>query len=101
LESIDIPWNLIVFDFYKDMTLLGWNIPIESFESGPEDLRVVLLQLLKQQPKAVRELLYRLSIPEDALSDLMQQDLNGLSHSLVDLIHQRCKQRILLRRHFS
>jgi hypothetical protein len=101
LKSLDIPWNLIVSDFYKDMTLLGWNIPIESFERGPEELRLLILQLLKQQPKAVRELLYRLGIPEDRLSHFFDQNVDNLSHSIVDLIQQRCKERILLRRHFS
>jgi hypothetical protein len=101
LEAVDIPWHLIVKEFHKDMIMLGWNIPIESFEEGPIALQKIIFQLLESQPKAVREFLYRLSVPESALSEIMHQRNEELSKTLVEIICTRCKQRIQLRKYFS
>lgn len=102
MDAIDFTWIEIAADFQKDMDLLGWNLPAYYFSEGPQSLEHLIRDLLHTHPQQVREICYRLSISEWRLSDiLVQKDKHLLASEITQLIIDRCRERIQLRKSFS
>ncbi len=102
MDAIDFTWIEIAADFQKDMDLLGWNLPAHYFSEGPQSLEHLIRDLLHTHPQQVREICYRLSISEWRLSDiLVQKDKHLLASEITQLIIDRCRERIQLRKSFS
>ena len=102
MDAIDFTWIEIAADFQKDMDLLGWNLPAHYFSEGPQSLEHLIRDLLHTHPQQVREICYRLSISEWRLSDiLVQKDKHLLASEITQLIIDRCRDRIQLRKLFS
>lgn len=84
------------------MDLLGWNLPAHYFSEGPQSLEHLIRDLLHTHPQQVREICYRLGISEWRLSDiLVQKDKHLLASEITQLIIDRCRDRIQLRKLFS
>lgn len=102
MDAIDFTWIEIAADFQKDMDLLGWNLPAHYFSEGPQSLEHLIRDLLHTHPQQVREICYRLGISEWRLSDiLVQKDNHLLASEITQLIIDRCRVRIQLRKLFS
>ncbi len=102
MDAIDFTWIEIAADFQKDMDLLGWNLPAHYFSEGPQSLEHLIRDLLHTHPQQVREICYRLGISEWRLSDiLVQKDKHLLASEITQLIIDRCRDRIQLRKLFS
>ena len=102
MHQVDIPWLQIAGEFQKDMNLLGWNLPEDYFAEGPSVLNSLIDQMLLSQPNQIKELCYRLSIAEVNLTAVITlENKDQIAPQLTELIIQRCKARIQLRKHFS
>ena len=102
MDAIDFTWIEIAADFQKDMDLLGWNLPAHYFSEGPQSLEHLIRDLLHTHPQQVREICYRLGISEWRLSDiLVQKDKHLLASAITQLIIDRCRERIQLRKSIS
>jgi hypothetical protein len=102
MGQVDIPWSQITIEFQRDMNLLGWNLPEDYFAEGPTVLNSLIEKMLLSKPNQIKELCYRLSIAEVKLTSVITlEDKEQIAPQLTQLIIERCKARIQLRRHFS
>jgi hypothetical protein len=101
MSNLSYTWPEIMDEIAKDMVLLGWKPPVQSWKESPKNWDLYMENLITNHPKETKELLYRMSISELKIANSIfalntEQSVEMIKKTILD----RATERLNLRRMF-